>query len=170
MILNVSRQHQPCEVAYDKPHVSLGGIKAACARANMNTSAEVFVSYEAPAVHIGNANGALKTIHYGNANGAVCLDSHQHACTVKDLCFDMSWSGIPSPRDTFFKSPSFYAGSAMLEGFTADVDATVVTRILDAGGTITGKVRNTYVQLNISTRRKLQQMMCHVASQNTIHL
>src|SRR5437667_9149106 len=30
-------------------------------------------------------------------------------------------------------------GSALLEGFVADVDATVITRILDAGGTIVGK-------------------------------
>lgn len=31
-------------------------------------------------------------------------------------------------------------GSRLLEGYSADVDATVVSRILDAGGTITGKV------------------------------
>ena len=30
-------------------------------------------------------------------------------------------------------------GSRVLEGYVADVDATVVTRILDAGGTIVGK-------------------------------
>lgn len=30
-------------------------------------------------------------------------------------------------------------GSRLLEGYSADVDATVVSRILDAGGTITGK-------------------------------
>jgi amidase len=30
-------------------------------------------------------------------------------------------------------------GSALMEGFTPDIDATVVTRILDAGGEITGK-------------------------------
>ncbi|MDD9911223.1 MAG: amidase [Ahrensia sp.] len=30
-------------------------------------------------------------------------------------------------------------GSSMLDGFTPDIDATVVTRILEAGGTITGK-------------------------------
>src|SRR5271169_3249056 len=30
-------------------------------------------------------------------------------------------------------------GSALLEGYTPEIDATVVTRILDAGGTITGK-------------------------------
>jgi len=30
-------------------------------------------------------------------------------------------------------------GSALLEGFVPDVDATIVTRILDAGGTVAGK-------------------------------
>lgn len=30
-------------------------------------------------------------------------------------------------------------GTALLEGFVANIDATVVTRILDAGGTILGK-------------------------------
>ncbi|MBJ26112.1 MAG: Asp-tRNA(Asn)/Glu-tRNA(Gln) amidotransferase GatCAB subunit A [Alphaproteobacteria bacterium] len=34
-------------------------------------------------------------------------------------------------------------GSMVLEGFVPDVDATVVTRILDAGGTIIGKAANT---------------------------
>ena len=30
-------------------------------------------------------------------------------------------------------------GSALLEGYVPELDATVVTRILDAGGTIAGK-------------------------------
>ena len=34
-------------------------------------------------------------------------------------------------------------GSMVLEGFVPDIDATVVTRILDAGGTILGKAANT---------------------------
>src|SRR5208282_2556076 len=33
-------------------------------------------------------------------------------------------------------------GSAIFEGYTPEVDATVVTRILDAGGTIVGKSAN----------------------------
>ncbi len=36
-------------------------------------------------------------------------------------------------------------GATILEGYTPDVDATVVTRILDAGGTIVGKAANTYL-------------------------
>ncbi len=36
-------------------------------------------------------------------------------------------------------------GASVLEGFVPDVDATVVTRILDAGGTIVGKAANTYL-------------------------
>src|ERR1700759_1850398 len=33
-------------------------------------------------------------------------------------------------------------GSALLEGYVPEIDATVVTRILDAGGTIVGKAAN----------------------------
>jgi len=36
-------------------------------------------------------------------------------------------------------------GTSVLDGFVPDIDATVVTRILDAGGTITGKSANTYL-------------------------
>ena len=36
-------------------------------------------------------------------------------------------------------------GATVLEGFVPDIDATVVTRILDAGGTIVGKAANTYL-------------------------
>jgi amidase len=36
-------------------------------------------------------------------------------------------------------------GASVLEGFVPDIDATVVTRILDAGGTILGKAANTYL-------------------------
>ena len=36
-------------------------------------------------------------------------------------------------------------GASVLEGFVPDIDATVVTRILDAGGTIIGKAANTYL-------------------------
>lgn len=36
-------------------------------------------------------------------------------------------------------------GATVLEGYTPDIDATVVTRILDAGGTILGKAANTYL-------------------------
>jgi amidase len=36
-------------------------------------------------------------------------------------------------------------GASVLEGFVPDIDATVVTRILDAGGTIVGKAANTYL-------------------------
>ena len=36
-------------------------------------------------------------------------------------------------------------GATVLEGYVPDVDATVVTRILDAGGTIVGKAANTYL-------------------------
>jgi amidase len=36
-------------------------------------------------------------------------------------------------------------GATVLEGYTPDIDATVVTRILDAGGTIVGKAANTYL-------------------------
>ena len=36
-------------------------------------------------------------------------------------------------------------GASVLEGFVPDVDATIVTRILDAGGTIIGKAANTYL-------------------------
>ena len=36
-------------------------------------------------------------------------------------------------------------GATVLEGYVPDVDATVVTRILDAGGTIIGKAANTYL-------------------------
>ncbi len=36
-------------------------------------------------------------------------------------------------------------GATVLEGYVPDIDATVVTRILDAGGTIVGKAANTYL-------------------------
>lgn len=36
-------------------------------------------------------------------------------------------------------------GASVLEGYIPDIDATVVTRILDAGGTILGKAANTYL-------------------------
>ena len=36
-------------------------------------------------------------------------------------------------------------GATVLEGFVPDIDATAVTRILDAGGTIVGKAANTYL-------------------------
>ncbi len=36
-------------------------------------------------------------------------------------------------------------GASVLEGYVPDIDATVVTRILDAGGTIVGKAANTYL-------------------------
>ncbi|MGD9537547.1 MAG: amidase [Alphaproteobacteria bacterium] len=36
-------------------------------------------------------------------------------------------------------------GATVLEGFVPDIDATVVTRVLDAGGTIIGKAANTYL-------------------------
>lgn len=36
-------------------------------------------------------------------------------------------------------------GTNVLEGYVPDIDATLVTRILDAGGTITGKTANTYL-------------------------
>ena len=36
-------------------------------------------------------------------------------------------------------------GATVLEGYVPDIDATVVTRILDAGGTIIGKAANTYL-------------------------
>ncbi len=36
-------------------------------------------------------------------------------------------------------------GASVLEGFVPDIDATIVTRILDAGGTIIGKAANTYL-------------------------
>ncbi len=36
-------------------------------------------------------------------------------------------------------------GASVLEGFVPDIDATMVTRILDAGGTIIGKAANTYL-------------------------
>ncbi|MDE0389329.1 MAG: amidase family protein, partial [Rhodospirillales bacterium] len=36
-------------------------------------------------------------------------------------------------------------GATVLEGYVPDVDATVVTRILEAGGTIVGKAANTYL-------------------------
>ena len=36
-------------------------------------------------------------------------------------------------------------GASILEGYVPDIDATVVTRILDAGGTILGKAANTYL-------------------------
>ena len=36
-------------------------------------------------------------------------------------------------------------GASVLEGFVPDVDATIVTRILAAGGTIIGKAANTYL-------------------------
>jgi amidase len=36
-------------------------------------------------------------------------------------------------------------GANILEGFVPDVDATVVTRVLDAGGTVVGKAANTYL-------------------------
>ena len=36
-------------------------------------------------------------------------------------------------------------GASVLEGFVPDIDATIVTRILDAGGTILGKAANTYL-------------------------
>ncbi|MBI06044.1 MAG: Asp-tRNA(Asn)/Glu-tRNA(Gln) amidotransferase GatCAB subunit A [Rhodospirillaceae bacterium] len=36
-------------------------------------------------------------------------------------------------------------GASVLEGYVPDIDATVVTRILDAGGTILGKAANTYL-------------------------
>ncbi len=36
-------------------------------------------------------------------------------------------------------------GTSILEGFIPDIDASVVTRILDGGGTITGKAANTYL-------------------------
>jgi len=36
-------------------------------------------------------------------------------------------------------------GASVLEGYVPDIDATVVTRILDAGGTIIGKAANTYL-------------------------
>ena len=39
-------------------------------------------------------------------------------------------------------------GASTLEGYTPDVDATVVTRILDAGGTIVGKAHCEYFCLS----------------------
>ena len=36
-------------------------------------------------------------------------------------------------------------GTSIMEGFVPDIDATVVTRILDAGGTVSGKAANTYL-------------------------
>ena len=36
-------------------------------------------------------------------------------------------------------------GTNVLEGYVPDIDATIVTRILEAGGTITGKAANTYL-------------------------
>ena len=54
-------------------------------------------------------------------------------------------SGILKGYDIGIKDPVGVAGiptmngSRMLEGYIPDVDATIVTRILDAGGTIAGK-------------------------------
>src|SRR6185295_4883062 len=39
-------------------------------------------------------------------------------------------------------------GAATLEGYTPEIDATVVTRILDAGGTIVGKAHCEYFCLS----------------------
>ena len=39
-------------------------------------------------------------------------------------------------------------GASTLEGYTPDVDATIVTRILDAGGTILGKAHCEYFCLS----------------------
>ena len=39
-------------------------------------------------------------------------------------------------------------GASVLEGYVPDVDATIATRILDAGGTIIGKAQNTYLCLD----------------------
>ena len=39
-------------------------------------------------------------------------------------------------------------GSALLEGYVPEIDATVVTRILDAGGTIVGKAHCEYYCLS----------------------
>ena len=56
-----------------------------------------------------------------------------------------SKSGILKGYDVGIKDPICVAGiplmngTRMLEGFIPDIDATLVTRILDAGGTIVGK-------------------------------
>ena len=61
-------------------------------------------------------------------------------------------------------------GATVLEGYVPDIDATVVTRILDAGGTIVGKAANTYLCFDGSAAPPPATGMVENPAQEGLHL
>ncbi|HHZ07685.1 MAG TPA: amidase [Rhizobiales bacterium] len=88
-----------------------------------------------PGTRPGGADNPLNAWYYRTeVRGAMTGPLQGRTIVLKD---NVCLAGVPMMN-----------GASTLEGFTPDVDATVVTRILDAGGTIVGKAHCEYFCLS----------------------
>src|SRR6516162_4141702 len=84
------------------------------------------------------ASGSTKARHESERRLSQCRRADHHAAG-QCLCHTRHDAGGPAGGEISTRSILSTIGGQLLEGYVPEIDATVVERILDAGGEIAGK-------------------------------